>query len=112
MTTATADETTFTARRLTVAVPGVREFQRNYEAAVPDAPADKIAELVQRRAPWAEMEALIEASAPYAAWFSVDQPSTQFGSLGNPQISDVGLELDRKLAALLQALDVDAPPHC
>jgi len=44
-----------------------------------------------------------------AAWFSVDQPSTQFASFGIPEISKVGVELDRKLAALLDALHVDVP---
>jgi hypothetical protein len=43
------------------------------------------------------------------AWFTIDQPSTQFASLGIPEISQVGAELDRKLAALLQAVDVDVP---
>jgi hypothetical protein len=44
------------------------------------------------------------------AWFTVDQPSTQFGSLGNPDISRVGLALDRKLASLLRALELNVPP--
>jgi hypothetical protein len=39
-------------------------------------------------------------------WFTVDQPNTQFASLGIPE---VGVELNRKLAALLEALDVDVP---
>jgi uncharacterized protein (DUF302 family) len=43
------------------------------------------------------------------AWFTVDQPSTQFGSFGIPEASAVGLELDRKLAALLEALRVEVP---
>jgi hypothetical protein len=59
------NETTFTARRLTVAVPGVRGFQRRYEAAVPDVPADQVATLLRRGASWSEMEELIEASAPH-----------------------------------------------
>ena len=29
----------------------------------------------------------------------VDQPSTQFGSLGIPAVTKVGVELDRELAA-------------
>lgn len=43
------------------------------------------------------------------AWFTVDQPSTQFASFGIPQIATVGVELDRKLAALLEALRVPVP---
>ena len=43
------------------------------------------------------------------AWFTLDQPSSQFASFGIPEITDVGFELDRKLAALLQALDVAVP---
>jgi hypothetical protein len=42
-------------------------------------------------------------------WFTVDQPNTQFASLGIPEVAEVGVELDRKLAALLEALDVDVP---
>lgn len=165
----TMNETTFTVRRLTVAVPSVRGFQQSYEAAVPDVPLDQVNALLQRGAPWSEMLALITASAPHEfliyartdvhplmhaagdeadcitylmgnhtiaermfrhdpramlyaplrtviwedatgdAWFSVDQPSTQFGSLGIPEVARVGVELDRKLAELLQALDVDVP---
>ena len=161
----------FPMRRLTMPVPDVRGFQRRYEAAVPDVPADKVDALLQRGAPWSEMIALVEASAPHgfifyekhdvhplfkgagdaadclfylmgnhilaermfrhdprvmlyaplrtiiwedaagAAWFTVDQPSRQFGSFGIPEITEVGLELDRKLAALLEALDVDPPPE-
>lgn len=37
------------------------------------------------------------------------QPSTCFGSFNTPQITKVGLELDHKLAALLDHLDVPAP---
>ncbi len=155
--------------RLTLSVPGVREFQRRYEAAVPDLPADQVAALLQRAAAWSEMEALIEASAPHGflfysqndahplmhaagnpadclwylmgnhvlaeqmfrydprvmlyaplrtviwedptggAWFSLEQPSTQFASFDIPELTAVGIELDRKLAALLDALDLDAP---
>jgi hypothetical protein len=43
------------------------------------------------------------------AWFSIDQPSCHFSSLGIPEITQVGLELDRKLAALLEVLDVEVP---
>jgi Domain of unknown function DUF302 len=162
------NETTFTVRRLTVKVPGVREFQRSYEAAVPDLPAEQVAALLRAGAPWSDMEKLIESSAPHGflfysrndahplmraagddadclwylmgnhilaermfrhdpramlyaplrtviwedtagAWFTADQPSTQFASFGIPEISEVGVELDRKLAALLRALDLEVP---
>jgi len=43
------------------------------------------------------------------AWFTVDQPSAQFGSFGIPAVTEVGVELDHKLAALLEALAVPVP---
>jgi uncharacterized protein (DUF302 family) len=58
---------------------------------------------------YAPLRTVIWGDSTGGAWFSVDQPSTQFGSLGIPEVSRVGVELDRKLAALLQALDVDVP---
>jgi hypothetical protein len=33
----------------------------------------------------------------------------QFGSFGNPAITEVGIELDRKLAALLELLGAPVP---
>ena len=164
-----ADDILFPVRRLTIAVPSLREFQRDYEKAVPAVPLDEVVALVRRRAPWSEMEQLVANSAPHgfliyfktdvhpvmqlagdnaeciaylmgnhifaermfrhdprvmlyaplhtviwedsagAAWFTADQPSTQFGSFGVPEISKVGVELDRKLAALLDVLHVDVP---
>jgi hypothetical protein len=168
VTVATSHET-YTARRLTVEVPGVREFQRLYEQAVPANPVDEIASLVQRGASWAEVIDLHAELAPHGfliywrndvhgvmqlasdendciaylmgnvtiaeqmfrhdpramlyaplrtviwedaygrAWFTVDQPGRQFGSFGIPAVSAVGIELDRKLAALLEALSVEVP---
>ena len=61
----TTNETTFTVRRLTVAVPSVRGFEQSYEAAVPDVPLDQVMALLQRGAPWSDMLALITASAPH-----------------------------------------------
>ena len=161
----------YRAPRLTFPIPGVREFQSRYEAAVPDVPLKAIGELVSRRAPWSEMVDLIERSAPHgfliyfrndvhplfslagdsadcvaylmgnhtiaermfrydprammyaplhtviwedkdgAAWFTVDQPSAQFGSFGIPAVTEVGIELDHKLAGLLDALAVPVPPE-
>jgi hypothetical protein len=43
------------------------------------------------------------------ARFSIDQPSALFGSFGNPDILAVGVELDRKVAALLGHLGVEVP---
>ena len=160
---------TYTARRLTVEVPGVREFQQLYERAVPANPVEGIAALVQRGAGWAEVIDAHADWAPYGfliywrndvhgvmqlagddndcvaylmgnvtiaeqmfrcdpramlyaplrtviwedgherAWFTVDQPSAQFASFGIPAVSAVGVELDRKLAGLLEALGVEVP---
>jgi hypothetical protein len=41
--------------------------------------------------------------------FLIDQPSTALSSLGIPEITAVGHELDRKLATLLTALDTPVP---
>jgi uncharacterized protein (DUF302 family) len=155
--------------RLTLPIPGVREFQTRYEAAVPDVPLAAVSELVSRRVPWSEMVELIDRSAPHGfliyfrndvhpvmtlagdradcvaylmgnhviaermfrhdprammyaplhtviwedhngdAWFTVDQPSAQFGSFDIPEIAEVGIELDHKLGALLDTLDVPVP---
>jgi hypothetical protein len=165
---ATSHET-YTVRRLNIEVPGVREFQKLYEQAVPANPVEEIVALVQRGASWAEV---IDAHAEWAphgfliyfrndvhpvmalagdendsiaylmgnvtiaeqmfrhdpramlyaplhtviwedahghAWFTADQPSTQFSGFGIPAVSAVGVELDRKLASLLEALRVEVP---
>jgi hypothetical protein len=41
MTATSIGETTYAVRRLTVAVPDVRVFQRAYEQAVPDPPSQR-----------------------------------------------------------------------
>ena len=43
------------------------------------------------------------------AHLSIDQPSDQFGSFGDPEISATGKLLDEKLAALLKGLGVAVP---
>jgi hypothetical protein len=43
------------------------------------------------------------------AHFTFDQPRTQFASFGNPEITAVGVELDRKMATLLDNLRVPVP---
>ncbi|GLX96076.1 DUF302 domain-containing protein [Herbidospora sp. NBRC 101105] len=44
-----------------------------------------------------------------AARFAIDQPSRQFAAFGNPAITEVGIELDRKVAALLDFLGAPVP---
>jgi hypothetical protein len=159
----------YVTTRLTVEVPGVREFQKRYEQAVPVDPSRELAALVDRGASWAEVlelhadhalhgfliywrsdihavmqlagdnadciaylmgnvtiaeqmfrhdaRAVLYAPLPTViweddaghAWFTVDQPSTHLGSLGIPEVSAIGLELDRKLAGLLESLRVEVP---
>jgi Domain of unknown function DUF302 len=41
--------------------------------------------------------------------FSIDQPSTRFASFGDPRIAAVGLELDTKLAEILQLMSLPVP---
>jgi hypothetical protein len=72
-----------------------------------------IAERMYRSNPaillYAPLRTAIVEDADGATWFTVDQPSTRFGSFGMPQIAEVGIELDRKLAALLQHLKAPVP---
>jgi hypothetical protein len=56
-----------------------------------------------------EVVSLIEEDHAGDAWFTVDQPSKQFGSFAHPAITDVGIELDHKLGAVLDALGVPVP---
>ncbi len=58
---------------------------------------------------YAPLRTVIWEDAQERAWFTIDQPSTQFGSFGIPAVTAVGVELDRKLAALLEALRVEVP---
>jgi hypothetical protein len=58
---------------------------------------------------YAPLRTAIVEDADGVTWFTVDQPSTRFGSFGTPQITSVGIELDRKLAALLEHLGVSVP---
>ena len=73
-----------------------------------------IAERMYRHDPaimlYAPLRTAIHEDADGTTWFSVDQPSTRFSSFGDPAITKVGLELDRKLAALLEHLGVPVPP--
>jgi hypothetical protein len=58
---------------------------------------------------YAPLRTLVHEDAGGTTWFSVDQPSTRFRSFGDPAISQVGLELDHKLAALLEHLGAPVP---
>ncbi|SDH10975.1 DUF302 domain-containing protein [Nonomuraea jiangxiensis] len=156
--------------RLLIPLPGsFEEAVRDYERHVPALDSARVAELVRRRAPWAEVLAQAAANAPYEfmifwryeitplmslagdRWpcvtylmgnhsiaqrmfrhdpavmlsaplrtvicadasglvtFQIDQPSSRFGSYGDPEIAAVGRELDRKLADLLDALGAPVP---
>lgn len=72
-----------------------------------------IAEQMFRHEPramlYAPLRTVVWEDAHERAWFTVEQPSTQFASFGIPAVSAVGVELDRKLAALLEALRVEVP---
>lgn len=58
---------------------------------------------------YAPLRTAIVEDADGAVWFTVDQPSTRFGSFNSPQIAEVGIELDHKLAALLEHLGTSVP---
>ena len=58
---------------------------------------------------YAPLRTAIVQDAHGGTWFIVDQPSTRFASFGTPEITAVGIELDRKLAALLAILDAPVP---
>ena len=58
---------------------------------------------------YAPLHTVIWEDSNGGAWFTVDQPSTQFSSFGRPEITAVGRELDLKLAALLEALSLNVP---
>jgi hypothetical protein len=58
---------------------------------------------------YAPLHTVIWEDADGSAWFTADQPSTQFASFDNPDITQVGIELDHKLAALLETLAVPVP---
>jgi uncharacterized protein (DUF302 family) len=72
-----------------------------------------IAEQMFRHEPsvmlYAPLHTAIWAASDGAARFTFDKPSDQFGSFGHPAVATVGVQLDRKLAALLDHLDVAVP---
>ena len=58
---------------------------------------------------YAPLRAAIYADVDGRVRFAIDQPSTVFDSFGTPEITGVGYELDKKLAALLTTLDAPVP---
>ena len=72
-----------------------------------------IAERMYRHDPaimlYAPLRTTIHEDADGTTWFTVDQPSTRFRSFDDPAITEVGLELDHKLAALLEYLGAPVP---
>lgn len=58
---------------------------------------------------YAPLRTAIHEDEAGATRFSIDQPSTRFASFGHPAITEIGRELDAKLANLLQVLDVPVP---
>ena len=57
---------------------------------------------------YAPLRTLIWEDSSGDAWFTVDQPSSLFGSIGS-ELLEVGRELDRKLGSLLEALGAPIP---
>jgi hypothetical protein len=58
---------------------------------------------------YAPLRTAIVEDTDGVTWFTVDRPSTRFSSFNTPQITEVGIELDHKLAALLAHLDAPVP---
>jgi hypothetical protein len=72
-----------------------------------------IAERMYRHDPaamlYAPLRTVVCAEADGPTRFVIDQPSTAISSFGIAEITEVGHELDQKLAALLKTLDVPVP---
>ena len=71
-----------------------------------------IAEQMYRHDPavmlYVPLRTVIYAGSDDRAFFAADQPSTQVASFGLTPVTQVGIDLDRKLTTLLRALDVPA----
>ena len=71
-----------------------------------------VAEKIYRRDPavmlYAPLRALIYIDSGDRTRFAVDQPSTVLTGFADPAIAGFGADLDRQLAALLEALGVEA----
>lgn len=72
-----------------------------------------IAERMYRHDPgamlYAPLRTVIYEDNDGGVHFAIDQPATRFGSFGNPEMTEAGRLLDRKLAALLEVLDLSVP---
>jgi hypothetical protein len=72
-----------------------------------------IAERMFRHEPsillYAPLRVVIWGERGGAGFVSLDRPSDHFCSFARPEVSAVGVELDRKVAALLQALGAEPP---
>ena len=70
-----------------------------------------IAETMFRHDPkallYAPLRVLVYSDPDGNAVFSMDRPSSAFGSLGIAEVTEVGLSLDRKVANLLRVIGVD-----
>ena len=58
---------------------------------------------------YAPLRTLLWEDSEGRAWFTIDQPSSLLGSLGIPEVRQVGEELDAKVAQLLEFLEVPVP---
>jgi hypothetical protein len=58
---------------------------------------------------YAPLRTVIAEGADGVTRLSMDQPSAQFRGFGDPRIAEVGIELDRKVAALLRHLALPVP---
>jgi hypothetical protein len=58
---------------------------------------------------YAPLHVAIWSRSDGQACFTIDKPSDQFGSFADPRVTDVGLDLDAKLAALLEHLHLRVP---
>jgi hypothetical protein len=59
---------------------------------------------------YAPLRTLIYIDSADRTRLAVDQPSTVYASFADPVITELGLDLDRELAGLLDTLGVDAGP--
>jgi hypothetical protein len=58
---------------------------------------------------YAPLRTAIYQDAAGRVHFGIDQPSSKFAGFGDPRITEVGLQLDVKLAALLGLLGLQVP---
>jgi hypothetical protein len=112
-------ESRYQAHRLRIPVSApIDDFRRRYEQAVPAVDFGAVNALVaadghdQAVMMYAPLRPMI-ASRDGETHFIVELPSatfSSFGAVGADDIAEVGIELDHKLAALLDHLDAPVPP--